>query len=127
MTTELPDTHSSSPAPEPLALKSNEELGAWIRCAEDLPAYDLPVWLYEDGRAYVGCRVFESDGWLWAKCYSMPHLDAAGAWKTEDAEIDDDYSPTLWQPLPEAPRYTQAALDAAAASARELAASLRVE
>lgn len=102
-------------------------LGAWVSCADDLPTYDLPVWLYENGRAYVGCRIFDSDGWLWAKCYSMPYLDKDGTWKMVDAEVDDDYRPTLWQPLPDVPRYSEAELKAAQGEAAATLAALRVE
>ena len=78
---------------------------AWVQTADAarLPAFDTPVWLYEDGAAYIGCRSDESDGWRWAKCYCMPYLDKTGAWILAEANGDDDYQPTLWQPLPEPP------------------------
>ena len=107
----------------------SEWLGAWVPTADTsrLPPLDLPVWVYEDGYCYIACRAYEDDGWLWAKCYTLPYLDKDGRWQTVDAEIDDDYLPTLWQPLPEPPRYSQTALDAAKVRAAELAASLVVE
>lgn len=111
----------------PVAVASSEGLGAWVPTAENLPAYYVPVWLYENGSVYVGCRIFDSDGWLWAKCYLLPYVDKSGEWKVVDAEVDDDYNPTLWHPLPEVPRYTHAELDAAADEARRLVAGIRVE
>ncbi len=113
----------------PGALGSNEGLGAWMPTADTarLPALDAPVWLYEGGIAYIGCRTDGGEGWLWAKCYFMPYLSQSGTWTLVDADIDDDYQPTLWQPLPEPPRYTQAELDAAKTEAAALVASIRVE
>lgn len=113
---------------QPLGLASTAELGAWVKTADKLPDFDVPVWLYEDGDAYIGCRVDDSDGWLWAKCYLMPYIDSStGAWKLVDAEVDDDYMPTLWQPLPDVPRYQQHELDTATAEARQLVADLKLE
>ena len=126
MNTELPNaTDATRRDGSPLT----EGLGAWVPTADlsRLPDFDVPVWLYEDGRAWIGCRVYDSDGWLWAKCYLLPYLDEAGAWKLADAEADDDYSPTLWQPMPEPPRYAQPELDSAAADGRRLAANLNLE
>lgn len=108
-------------------LGSTTGLGAWVQTAERLPDMDLPVWLYENGFVFIGCRGDCGEGWLWAQCYVVPSFNAQGAWQSVGAEADDDYQPTLWQPLPEPPRYTQAALDAAKTEAAELAAGLRVE
>jgi hypothetical protein len=41
MTTELPDTHPSTPAPVPLALKSNEGLGPLRELATECAAHSL--------------------------------------------------------------------------------------
>jgi hypothetical protein len=118
-------TEQAGPCGSPLT----EELGAWVPTADTarLPPFDVPVWVYEDGYCYIACRADDSDGWLWAKCYTLPYLDKAGRWQTVDAEIDDEYLPTLWQPLPEPPRYNQAALDAAKLEAAAMFADLRVE
>lgn len=119
----------STEAGRPLGLGSTEWLGAWVPTADTarLPDEGVPVWVYEDGRFYIACRVYDSEGWLWARCYGLPYLDKQGKWQCIDAELDDDYQPTIWQPLPEPPRYNQAALDAAKVRAAELAASLVVE
>ena len=98
-----------------------------MRVAERLPDFDVPVWLYEDGRAFIGCRFYDSDGWLWARCYGMPYIDARGAWRRIDAEADEDYKPTLWQPLPDIPRYTREELDDAAVKATAMHAAIKVE
>jgi hypothetical protein len=52
MTTELPDTHPSTPAPVPLALKSNEGLGAWSRSAPTEPGH---YWVWQAGDTWP-CR-----------------------------------------------------------------------
>ena len=102
------------------------ELGAWVQMAQRLPAIDVPVWLYEHGCVFIGCRVDDSDGWLWALGYGMQYLDEQGIWKLADSEIED-IRPTLWQPLPEAPHYLQTELDSAATAARELHARIQVD
>lgn len=109
----------------------SEGLGAWVPVGSRLPDLDMPVWLYlPDGpRIVQGCRTEDSDGWYWANCYSSAYFDPThegGKWRSLDAEMDDDYQPSLWQPLPEPPRYTQAELDAAAAEARRLVAGILV-
>ena len=109
----------------PTNVGSNDQLGAWAPVAQRLPDFDVPVWLYESGIVYIGCRIDDSDGWLWARCYGMPYVNARGVWTVLDAEAEDDH-PTLWQPLPDVPRYTQAELDAAIAEAGRLQAVIRV-
>lgn len=99
----------------PGVLGSDEGLGAWVIVAERLPGLDVPVWLYlPDGpRIVQGCRTDGSEGWCWANCYSSAYFDPTyegGMWRAHDAELDEDYQPSLWQPLPEPPRYTQAEL-----------------
>jgi hypothetical protein len=111
----------------PAKVGSMEGLGGWIPVAERLPELDQPVWLYESGRAFIGCRSDGGGGWLWAQCYVVPSLDDQGNWQAVDADADDDYQPTLWQPLPDVPRYSQTELDVAAERGKEIAASLRVE
>jgi hypothetical protein len=111
----------------PAKVGSMEGLCGWVPVADRLPDMDVPVWLYENGRAFIGCRSDGGEGWLWAQCYVVPALDARGKWQKIDAEADDDYQPTLWQPLPDVPRYSRVELDAAAERGKELAASLRVE
>ena len=74
----------------------------WIKVSEKLPDLDVPVWLYEAGRIYLGGRV-EDDGWLWAQCYGQIWWTSNPGWKG-DLESDDDYAPTHWMPLPEPPK-----------------------
>ena len=75
----------------------------WIAVADDLPQMEEPVWLYFSGQApFIGCRTDDVDGWLWANCYDDYYFDK-GKWKTETAEVDDDYQPTHWKRLPSPP------------------------
>lgn len=60
MTTELPDTHPSAPAPEPLALKSNEGLGVtradfeceWTPTEKDNKLHELAKRYHDGTEAY---------------------------------------------------------------------------
>lgn len=76
----------------------------WVSVDERLPDIDVPVWLYEPGRgAWVGCRSDSGEGWLWGNTYGNHSLRADGSWSAWGHEVDDDYRPTFWQPLPALP------------------------
>jgi len=89
---------SAAPAPPP----------HWTPVAAGLPALGMPVWLYEPGRGiWVGARADTGDGWLWGNTYGSHYYaettGGAGAWQCFDNDDGDDYGPTFWMPLPEAP------------------------
>jgi hypothetical protein len=78
------------------------ESDRWIPVTERLPEMDVPVWLAEAGDIYVGGRSDSGDGWLWCNCYCSHYFTDKG-WACGDMEMDDDYQPTHWMPLPEPP------------------------
>lgn len=74
----------------------------WISVKEGLPDLDDPVWLFEDGRAWIGGRSDGGDGWLWCNCDGTQYL-RDGVWHATDFNMDDDYQPSHWMPLTAAP------------------------
>ena len=83
----------------------------WIACAAELPPLDLPVWLwFGQGKLQnliIGCRALNGGDWFWCNCYGAQWWDAKrGQWDAGDAEMDDDYKPTHWLPLPTPPSLT---------------------
>lgn len=107
------------------ALPLSGEAG-WLSTSERLPDQEVPVWTYLDGKIGQYARIDFGDGWLWCNCYDSAYFDG-NKWRYGDTISDDGYQPTLWQPLPEPPRYTQTELDVAEQRARDLAAKLRIE
>lgn len=76
----------------------------WVSVDDRLPDLDVPVWACgPNDHPFIGARVFDCDGWLWGKCYSVPCVDSDGKWDCEDCEVDDDYAVTRWRPLPPPP------------------------
>jgi hypothetical protein len=60
------------------------------------------VWLYEEGRGvWIGRFDYVGDGCLWGNSYGSVYL-RKDQW-LGDNEIDDDYKPTRWMPLPAPP------------------------
>lgn len=77
----------------------------WISVTEELPDFDVPVWLWEPGRgAWIGERADDADGWLWGNCYGSEYWHEG--WKSGENMADDDYQPTRWQSLPAPPAGT---------------------
>lgn len=72
------------------------------RTIETAPPEDTPIWLYEDGRIWIGTYIYEGEGWMFTNCYGSQFWDGS-KWDCSDAELDDDYRPTHWMPLPSAP------------------------
>jgi hypothetical protein len=73
----------------------------WKKCEDELPPFDLPVWIHlPGGQIIIGERSNSTDGWLWGNCYGNAYFHD-GAWVSNECEIDDDYEPTHWQPLPQ--------------------------
>ncbi|WP_176692841.1 MULTISPECIES: DUF551 domain-containing protein [Photorhabdus] len=72
----------------------------WIKCSEQLPELDTPVfagWFNSEGEFIWNCyvRTWDSEGWLWSICQDF----GQGDWL-----LDDDYSMiTHWQPMPTPP------------------------
>jgi hypothetical protein len=67
---------------------------------------ETPVWLWDGSNIFIGERVFadDDDGWLWGRVAWNPWYDtAAREWKSDDTEVDADYRPTHWTPLPPPP------------------------
>jgi len=85
----------------------------WIPIEQELPEIDQIVWLYRTNThtAWVGGRAdYENDGiymlWCWGNTYgSFWHN---GKTWTGDIEMDHDYQPTHWMPLPELPAKEEA-------------------
>lgn len=81
-------------------------MSGWVKCSDRMPGFDELVWLYqkEIPRIFIGCRCDDSDGWLWGRAYSVPHFNSfAENWEPLEVEVDDDYQPTHWMPLPDPP------------------------
>ena len=76
----------------------------WTPVSERLPELGVPVWLFENGIIWIGCRADDADGWLWANCYGSQAYCQEKLWYCEEAETDDDYKPTHWKSLPEPPK-----------------------
>ena len=77
-------------------------LDGWRLIDETPPPDETPVWLYEDGRIYIGEWVHDGYAWLFARCFSVPWWDDERGWRADDSEADD-YAPTHWRPLPQPP------------------------
>lgn len=76
-------------------------VAGWQAVTVSLPDMDEPVWLYEAGRGmWIGARGdVGDDEWLWGNTYGSHYWDGE-RWKCSDNEVDDDYQPTHWRPLP---------------------------
>jgi hypothetical protein len=62
---------------------------------------ETPVWLVsKDGSIWIGEHCYEGDGWLWGNCYMSVYQRADDSWGRSDCNVDDDYQPTHWMPLP---------------------------
>ena len=83
------------------ALAAQPEPVAW-RSTDTKPPESVPVWLFEDGRIWIGTYEYDSDGWCFTNAYGHQFYGETG-WQSPDAEWDDDYKPTHWMPLPEPP------------------------
>ena len=73
-----------------------------------LPPLDSPVWLHEPGRGiWIGARADMGDGWLWGNPYGShfyaESTSGKGTWRFAENQVDEDYRPTSWAPLPTAP------------------------
>lgn len=83
---------------------ATQEKQGWVKTSERLPEliegkdYSNNVFAFDNGDIKVMCYVFIQDGdqsgYIWANCYG----DING-----DAEMDDEYAPTHWMPLPQKP------------------------
>jgi hypothetical protein len=73
----------------------------WISAAERQPELDTPVWLFEPGRGmWVGELSYTGDGWLYVNTYGSHYSRPDGTWSSTSNDVDDDYQPTHWKPLP---------------------------
>ncbi len=74
-------------------------MSEWIKCSDELPPIDAPVFLHAGKIAGIGARASLNDGtWGWGWSLSEPILDEAG-WFVEGYELDD-FEPSHWHPLP---------------------------
>lgn len=72
--------------------------GAW-HSAEELPPLEQIVFLdLGNGSVILGARTDCDDGWLYGNCYGNVWWDG-NKWDG-DVEVDDDYQPVRWHPLP---------------------------
>ena len=77
-------------------------MSQWIKCSDELPELDTPVWLrMDEDLMIIGERASGTDGWMWAACYGF-YFDE-GKWQTVDNDASDEHEPTHWQPLPTPP------------------------
>jgi len=82
------------------------ELNGWTKITKDiLPPMNIPVWLWDNERIWIGMRVIIEDGtWLWANTYMNVFYDKdKRQWNSYDAETDDDYKPVKFKFLPNPP------------------------
>ena len=83
-------------------------MSEWISVKDRLPPTDIPVWGYLPDKILpilVLCRADTDEGWLWANCYNSQEYHHG--WTCYEAEIDEDYQPTYWMPLPSPPKETE--------------------
>ena len=86
------------------ALRGAQKESGWlpIETAPD----ETPVWLVDaEGAVWIGERAYvgEDGGWLWGNCYMAVYQRGDCSWASSSNEIDDDYQPIAWQPLPSPP------------------------
>ncbi|WP_282372267.1 DUF551 domain-containing protein [Pseudomonas sp. PS02290] len=75
-------------------------MSGWIKCSDDLPPLDTPVWLrMADNIMIVGERGSSTDGWMWAACYGI-YFNTIGEWDANESDASDEHEPTHWQALP---------------------------
>lgn len=85
----------------------------WIPIEQKLPEIDQIVWLYNANTyiPWIGGRAEDDSDdehifWYWGNTYgSFWHN---GVYWSGDIEIDEDYQPTHWMPLPELPAKEEA-------------------
>ncbi len=79
--------------------------GAWIDVRDRLPdlsevnSFSDNVLTWCKGELHLMCFGLikgEDGGWVWCKIYDCANMNG-------DGEFDDNYYPTHWQPLPQAP------------------------
>lgn len=77
---------------------------AWQRITEHAPQCGDVCWLWDGRTMWIGGRdMVDSEHWLWGKCYgSIWHN---GKKWDGHIESDDDYQPTHFMYLPEAPNH----------------------
>lgn len=98
-------------APTPPAVNPASDGGSsdhLVPCAGWLPIETAPdatpVWLVsEGGNIWIGERCWDGDGWMWGNCYLSIYQRADHTWASSDCEVDDDYQPVKWIPLPPPP------------------------
>lgn len=79
-------------------------MNTWIKTEDKLPELGDIVWCHDKVKntTWIGGRgEWEFDEWCWGNTYgSIWHN---GVKWGGDIELDDDYTPTHWMPLPELP------------------------
>lgn len=67
---------------------------------DSLPYTEDPVWLYEDGKIFIGGRFYDDPHgtWLWWVAYENPMFHD-GTWDVFGGI--EDVNPTAWTPLPQ--------------------------
>lgn len=88
-----------SPTARPTGLPASA--GWAVVSADNLPPLNAMVWLFDGQRAWIGARVDDTEGWLWANSYG--HIWHDGDKWNGDMETDEDYRPTHWMHLPSLP------------------------
>lgn len=78
---------------------------AWRPITEHEPQCGEIVWLWDGVSIWIGGRdMVDGEYWLWGKCYGLPWFDGV-KWEGEP-EMDDDYLPKHYMPLPLPPTET---------------------
>lgn len=74
----------------------------WESIEDRLPEIGRAVWLKDENKIWIGCRdMIDADHWLFGNSYNSFWHDGE-RWVC-DNEIDDDYQPKYWLPLPKPP------------------------
>lgn len=83
-------------------LKAQAVLDVWNLVSEGNPPEDVPVWLAQGDRVWIGTFNQEPEGWVFTNCYNSQFWTDE-KWDCNEAEFDDDYAPTHWKHLPTPP------------------------
>lgn len=74
----------------------------WTKIENEMPPLDVPVFLWDGKRQWIGGRTDDSGGWLWGHAYGICWTDSE-QWQA-GLETDSARKPTHWHPLPQPPK-----------------------
>lgn len=99
MSTKSPQDPTS--AEKPPCESDNAICSPWILTSQEMPEMADIVWLFNGVNVWIGSRENDPEGWMYSNLYGSEYWD--GEKWCGDTEIDDDYQPTHWMPLPTPP------------------------